>query len=486
MVELYFVQKKSLRIERIPLWVALLPVLLLIVLLSVNVLFISGDDALSGSNQLILITCTFVTFALSYLYGVSWPMIMDKIAVNIQQSSAAILILLLIGSLAAIWTYSGIVPTMIYFGLKLLNPGFFLPLTVLVSSVVSIATGSSWSTTATVGIAMMGIGNSLGINPAISAGAILTGAYFGDKMSPLSDTTNLAPAVAGTDLATHIRYMTITTFPSYGISLLLFIGISMFQSTNAVEISVSQEMARALESTFNLSGWTLLVPLLVIILIAFRFPSIPAIFVGILGGILISLFFQTKHVMSDLTLVEKAKTLIQVLTSKNELKTGVPALDELLTTGGMAGMLNTVWLILSAMCFGGAMEASGFLGRITDAIMSLARSEFSLFTATVGTTLFVNVSASDQYLSLVIPGKMYSKAFREKGLAPENLSRTLEDSGTVTSVLIPWNTCGAYHSGILGISTLHYLPYTFFSLISPLMTLLIAGIQYKIRRISKV
>ncbi|GCD76894.1 sodium:proton antiporter [Thermaurantimonas aggregans] len=456
---------------------------MLIVLLSINVLYVSGDDALSGSNQLILITCTFVTFVLSHFYGVSWPMIMDKIAMNIQQSSAAVFILLLIGSLAAIWTFSGIVPTMIYFGLNLLNPDFFLPLTVLVSSVVSVATGSSWSTTATVGIAMMGIGNSLGINPAITAGAILTGAYFGDKMSPLSDTTNLAPAVAGTDLATHIRYMAITTFPSYGISMLIFIGISLFQNRNAVDMSVSQEMIHTLEATFKISGWTLLVPALVILLIAMRFPSLPAIFVGILGGIIVTLIFQKNHVMHDLNAVDCAKTLIHVLTSKNEIHTGVPALDELLTTGGMSGMLNTVWLIISAMCFGGAMEASGFLGRITDAIMSLARSEFSLFTATVSTTLFVNISASDQYLSLVIPGKMYNKAFKDKGLAPENLSRTLEDSGTVTSVLIPWNTCGAYHSGILGVSTLDYLPFTFFSLISPLMTLLVAGFKYKIRRI---
>ncbi|MFN4298758.1 MAG: Na+/H+ antiporter NhaC [Thermaurantimonas sp.] len=470
--------------HRIPLWIALLPVLLLIVLLSINVLFVSGDDALSGSNQLILITCTFVTFALSYFYGTSWPMIMDKIAVNIQQSSAAIFILLLIGSLAAIWTFSGIVPTMIYFGLKLLNPDYFLPLTVLVSSVISVATGSSWSTTATVGIAMMGIGNSLGINPAITAGAILTGAYFGDKMSPLSDTTNLAPAVAGTDLATHIRYMTITTFPSYSISMLIFIGISLFQNRNVVDMSVSQEMIHTLETTFNVSGWTLLVPALVILLIALRLPSLPAIFIGILGGIVITLIFQNDHVMRNLTAMERAKTLIHVLTSKNEIYTGVPALDDLLTTGGMAGMLKTVWLIISAMCFGGAMEASGFLGRITDAIMSMARSEFSLFTATVSTTLFVNISASDQYLSLVIPGKMYNKAFKDKGLAPENLSRTLEDSGTVTSVLIPWNTCGAYHSGILGVSTLHYLPFTFFSLISPVMTLIVAGFKYKIRKIN--
>lgn len=473
------------RKREIPLWIALVPVVLLIVLLAFNVLYISGDDALSGSNQIILITCTFVTFGMSYRYGVSWPDIMDKIALNIQQSSAAIFILLLIGSLAAVWTFSGIVPTMIYYGLKMLNPSYFLPLTVIVSSLVSLATGSSWSTTATVGIAMMGIGNSLGLNPAITAGAILTGAYFGDKMSPLSDTTNLAPAVAGTDLATHIRYMTITTFPTYGISILIFSALSFFQSTDSVGEAVSQSMIHALDNTFNISGWSLLVPGIVIVLIAKRFASIPAIFVGIVGGVVVSLLFQKDYLLRDMSMVEQAKVLVQVLTVKHEIQTGMASLDELFSTGGMAGMLNTVWLILSAMCFGGAMEASGFLGKITNAIMSLARTEFSLFSATVGTTLFVNISASDQYLSLVIPGKMYSKAFKDKGLAPENLSRTLEDSGTVTSVLVPWNTCGAYHSGILGVATMSYLPFTFFSLISPFMTLLVAGLGYKIRRIGQ-
>lgn len=468
--------------KNIPFLVAILPVVVLILLLSINVLFISGDNALSGSNQLILILCTFLTSALSYRYEVTWVMIMDKISMNIQKSSAAIFILLLIGSLAAIWTFSGIVPTMIFYGLKILSPGFFLPLTVVVSSLVSLSTGSSWSTTATVGIAMMGIGNSLGINPAITAGAILTGAYFGDKMSPLSDTTNLASAVAGTDLTTHIRYMTITTFPSYGLSILIFSGIALFQTTQTTTNGASQAMMNTLSDTFNISGWTLMVPGIVILLIARRFPSIPAIFAGILGGVIVSLLFQNNHQLKDLTLIEQTQVLVRVLTVDNTISTGMPALDDLLATGGMAGMLNTVWLIISALCFGGAMEASGFLARITHGIMSFARSDFSLFSVTVGTTFFVNLSASDQYLSLVIPGKMYSKAYKDRGLAPENLSRTLEDSGTVTSVLVPWNTCGAYHSSILGVATLSYLPFAFFSLISPFMTLLVAAAGFRIRR----
>lgn len=471
------------KIDRIPLITALIPVAVLIILLSVNVLLVSGDDALSGSNQLILIFCAFLTFGLAHRYGVTWFEIMDTISVNIQQSSPAIFILLLIGSLAAIWTFSGIVPTMIFYGLKILSPGFFLPLVVVVSSIVSLSTGSSWSTTATVGIAMMGIGNSLGINPATTAGAILTGAYFGDKMSPLSDTTNLAPAVAGTDLATHIRYMTITTFPSYGLSIAAFSVISFFQINDVSQNELSKTMMISLQDSFHISAWTLLIPALVILMIAKKIPSIPSIFIGILGGVLVSLLFQGEHQLKELNAIEQSKLLVKVLTVKHEIITGMPELDDLLTTGGMSGMLNTVWLILSAMCFGGAMEASGFLNRITNAIMSFAKSEFSLFCATVGTTMFVNISASDQYLSLVIPGKMYSKAFKEKGLAPENLSRTLEDSGTVTSVLVPWNTCGAYHSGVLGVATFSYMPFAFFSLISPLMTLLIAALGYKIRRI---
>ncbi|MGK0638330.1 Na+/H+ antiporter NhaC [Schleiferia thermophila] len=469
--------------RKIPLFVALLPVAILIILLAFNVLYISGSDALSGSNQLILIFCAFLTFALSYRYGTTWRMIQDSIADNIKQSSPAILILLLIGSLAAVWTFSGIVPTMIYYGLKILNPLFFLPLTVLVSSIVSLATGSSWSTSATVGIAMMGIGNSLGISPAISAGAILTGAYFGDKLSPLSDTTNLAAAVAGTDLARHIRYMSITTIPTYTISLLIFTGISLTKSTFSVESAATGQLVEVLQQNFYITPYSLLVPALVIFLIAFRFPSIPAIFVGLLGGIISALLFQTDFALSGLDYRQKISLLMQVITTSHETHTGLDALDELLSTGGMAGMLNTVWLIISAMCFGGAMEASGFLRRITDAIMSLAKSEFSLFAATTGTTLFVNITASDQYLSLVIPGKMYAPSYTQKGLAPENLSRTLEDSGTVTSVLIPWNTCGAYHSGILGVATFSYLPFVFFSLLSPFTTLLVAALQIKIKRL---
>jgi NhaC family Na+:H+ antiporter len=330
---------------------------------------------------------------------------------------------------------------------------------------------------------MMGIGNSLGISPAISAGAILTGAYFGDKLSPLSDTTNLAAAVAGTDLARHIRYMSITTIPTYTISLLIFTGISLTKSTFSVESAATGQLVEVLQQNFYITPYSLLVPALVIFLIAFRFPSIPAIFVGLLGGIISALLFQTDFALSGLDYRQKISLLMQVITTSHETHTGLDALDELLSTGGMAGMLNTVWLIISAMCFGGAMEASGFLRRITDAIMSLAKSEFSLFAATTGTTLFVNITASDQYLSLVIPGKMYAPSYTQKGLAPENLSRTLEDSGTVTSVLIPWNTCGAYHSGILGVATFSYLPFVFFSLLSPFTTLLVAALQIKIKRL---
>ena len=346
--------------------------------------------------------------------------------------------------------------------------------------------GSSWSTIATIGVALLGIGQAIGMSEAMVAGAIISGAYFGDKMSPLSDTTNLAPAMAGTDLVTHIRYMTYTTIPSIVITLIifLFLGFNLETQSSPDDIQI---ILTALQSKFVITPWLFLVPASVILLIVKKVPAIPALFVGtILGGvaaIIVQPTIITELGNSSNYFQASFVTLIDAMSREVSINTDNEMINGLLNTGGMFGMLNTVWLIICAMCFGGIMEASGFLSKISNSLMSLATNTASLVATTSGTCIFFNLTASDQYLAIVVPGKMFKDAYKEKGLAPENLSRTLEDAGTVTSVLIPWNTCGATQASILGVSTLTYLPFCFFNIISPFMTILYAVVGYKIRKL---
>ncbi|WP_339700907.1 Na+/H+ antiporter NhaC [uncultured Roseivirga sp.] len=466
---------------------AFIPIIFLVVALFINVR-IFGDSALDGSNQIILILSAGVATLVALRLGYKWDTIQNGIVKSISSAMASIIILLLIGCLAGTWLLSGIVPAMIYYGLQILNPTIFLFAACIICSIVSMATGSSWTTAATVGIALIGIGQALGINEGMVAGAILSGAYFGDKMSPLSDTTNLAPAMAGTDLFTHIRYMTLTTVPSIVIALILFLILG-FTSSGSGEITETGEILTAISSKFNINGWLFLVPLAVIGMILKKMPAIPAILIGALLGAVFALIFQPDVIVSvagweganwEVTFVGVMKSLYGDI----RVVTGHAMVDELLTSGGMAGMLKTVWLIISAMIFGGVMEGTGLLKRIAAAVISKVNSTGSLVAATAGTTIFFNGTASDQYLAIVVPGRMYADIYKRKGLAPENLSRTLEDSGTVTSVLIPWNTCGAYHSGVLGVATGAYLPYAFFNLISPLMTVAFAYLNIKIKRIT--
>ena len=463
---------------------AFIPIIFLIVALFINVR-IYGDSALDGSNQIILILSGGVAALVALQIGFKWAEIQKGIVKTISSAMASIIILLLIGSLAGTWLLSGIVPAMIYYGLQILNPTIFLVAACIVCSIVSIATGSSWTTAATVGIALIGIGRALGIHDGMIAGAVLSGAYFGDKMSPLSDTTNLAPAMAGTDLFTHIRYMAYTTIPSISIALILFLILGFFQGGGG-DVGETEAILTAIKSKFHISGWLFIVPAVVVFLIVKKMPAIPAILIGALLGGVFALIFQPDVVKSvagwegtaaEVTFVGIMKSMygdIAIITN-NEV------VDELLTSGGMYGMLNTVWLIISAMIFGGVMESAGLLKRIAEAVMSKVTSTGSLVASTAGTTIFFNATASDQYLAIVVPGRMYADVYKDKGLAPENLSRTLEDSGTVTSVLVPWNTCGAYHSGVLGVATGAYLPYAFFNYISPLMTIAFAYLKIKIR-----
>lgn len=469
--------------KELNIWEALLPVLVLIGMLAYNV-FVYGDDALSGSNQFILLLGAAVAAIMGFYNKVSYSAMLEEVAKNVKSTTGAILILLFVGALAGTWLISGIIPSMIYYGLQILNPTIFLAACVVIAAIISIATGSSWTTAATVGIALIGIGDALGISLGMTAGAVISGAYFGDKMSPLSDTTNLAPAMAGTDLFTHIRYMAYTTVPTIIVTLIIFIIIGLNLDTRGNPDT--KAILSAIDEAFYISPWLFLVPAAVIFMIIRKTKPLIALFIGTLLGGIFAVIFQPELVVkisggTQLNFQSAYQGVINAITVDTAIETTNATLNELFSSGGMKGMLDTIWLIICAMVFGGVMEAIGALARITTALLKLFHSVFGLFASTVASCLALNITASDQYLAIVIPGKMFSKAYRDKKLAPENLSRTLEDSGTVTSVLVPWNTCGAYQSGVLGVPTLSYLPYAFFNFLSPFTTLFYAALNIKIR-----
>ncbi|MGE0561139.1 MAG: Na+/H+ antiporter NhaC [Flavobacteriales bacterium] len=466
---------------------SIIPIIILIGLLAVNVLQVYGDGALDGANQLALLLAATVAGIIGIYNGFDFERIIEGVTKSIHSALPAIIILLLIGALAGTWLLSGVVPAMIYYGLDILNPKIFLFATCVICSIVSIATGSSWSTVATVGIALLGIGKALGIGEPIIAGAIISGAYFGDKMSPLSDTTNLAPAMAGTDLITHIKYMTHTTVPSIIITLIIFLIIGFFYNAGE-QVSQVDSLQMAISSKFNITPLLFIVPLVVIGLILFKIPAIPSLFFGSLLGGVFAIIFQGE-LISELFVESNVfkssyKAVVNAMTTDVSIITENELVNELLSSGGMKGMLNTIWLILCAMIFGGVMEITGMLKRITRSIIGLAKTDGSLIATTTASCVVFNVTASDQYLAIVVPGKMFAEEYKERGLHPKVLSRTLEDSGTVTSALIPWNTCGAYHSGVLGIATGDYFIYCFFNLISPLMTIVFGFLNIKIARLN--
>ncbi len=464
----------------------IIPIAFLILFLTLNVIYF-GDETLSGANQIALLLASTIGSVIAVGLGYKWRYIRQIIVKTIGSAMPSILILMLIGALAGTWMISGVVPTLIYYGLKILHPKIFLFATVVITSLVSLATGSSWSTVATMGVALLGIGNALGFNHAIIAGAIVSGAYFGDKMSPLSDTTNLAPAMAGTDLFTHVKYMTITTIPSLTITLIIFLVIGFrFEPQGIVDVQATMDI---LTSTFNITPWLLLVPIFLIVVIVRKTPPLPSIMFGVLLGGVFALIFQP-HIIEQVSGITGNYAeagyiaVIKSMFGKVTINSGDAQMNELLTTRGMAGMMNTIWLIITAMIFGGVMESAGLLVKITEVIIKFAKSTASLIASVVLSCLFFNVTASDQYISIVVPGRMFARTFRKRGYKPELLSRTLEDSGTVTSVLIPWNTCGATQAAVLGVPTFSYAPYAFFNIISPFMSVFIATIGFKIRRYS--
>lgn len=527
---------------------ALIPVIILMSMLAYNIFFVEDQEWFGTyTNQIILLLGGLVAAVVGFFNRVPLKMMGAEIWENLKSVFVPILILFLVGALAGTWLISGVIPAMVYYGLQVLSPSIFLPASVIICAIISIATGSSWTTSATVGIALVGIGSALGIPPGMIAGAVISGAYFGDKMSPLSDTTNLAPVMAGTDLFTHIKYMTITTVPTILVTLVVFSIIS-----TSIETSGNADLSQILETidtTFTITPWLFTVPVVVIALILLKTKPLIALGSGVVLAAVFAFIFQgavieqitdsktetiITAVLTDTNIpiddakyletltendlkainsnkdlaplfdadsdIEKSFTnrqLAQVFENQNydatTLTTKTDSLSRLLTidklkklfnAGGMEGMLWTIFLIICAMIFGGIMDGIGALSRITKALLSIATSVFGLFTSTVISCLGLNAIASDQYLAIVIPGKMFKKAYEDKGLAPENLSRTLEDSGTVTSVLIPWNTCGAYQSGVLGVGVTEYFFYAIFNWLSPFMTLLFAALSLKIRMIS--
>ncbi len=510
-------------VAAIPLWLALLPVLVLIALLVLNVGYFAdggkypgfGSDATYGANQIALLVAAAVAAVCGLFRGTPVSASIAASTTNIASSLTAILILLMIGGLLGTWMISGIVPAMVYYGMQILSPAAFLVLALLICSVVSVATGSSWTTVGTLGVPLLIIGRSMGFDDAIVAGAVISGAYFGDKISPLSDTTNLAPAMAGTDLYTHVRYMFWTTIPTMTITIILF-AIMNWRTEYRDPTAGGAEMLALIDREFNLSPWLFVVPVLVIGMVACRIDPVVSLFVAMLLGAAVAVAFQPSVIerlavtgigesmpglvdgaapaaipspavepRDDEAYGWKAYRAATIAMAKpTSIATGNDQADALLNGKGMEGMLNTIWLVFCSMCFGGAMEATGFLQRITQPLVAMARSTGSLIAATATSCVVVNLTASDQYLAIVVPGRMFRKAFADRGLAPQNLSRTLEDAGTVTSPLIPWNTCGATQASVLGVAAFTYAPFAFFNWISPLMTILIAYLGIGIARIA--
>lgn len=461
-------------------FVSLLPILFLIGILFATI-HTFGSDALSGGSQVSLLTttaiCIFIGMA---FYHIPWEDYEQAITNNIAGVSTAIIVLLIIGALSGTWMISGVVPTLIYYGIQIIHPDFFLASTCIICALVSVMTGSSWTTIATIGIALLGIGKAQGFEEGWIAGAIISGAYFGDKISPLSDTTILASSVTDTPLFSHIRYMMITTVPSLLIALAIFTVMGLVCDTSGTEQIA--EFTTALSAKFNITPWLLVVPIVTGILIARRVPAIITLFLSTLLAGIFALVFQP-GLLLEISGEEKIfKGIMTTFYAHTNLQTGNDMLTELVATRGMAGMMDTIWLILCAMCFGGAMTAGGMLGSITSFFVRFMKSTTSMVASTVGSGLFLNLATADQYISIILTGKMFSDTYRENGYESRLLSRTTEDAVTVTSPLIPWNTCGMTQATILSVPTLTYLPYCFFNLISPLMSIFIAAIGYKIVR----
>ena len=477
-----------------PSWgVSLIP---FVALVAVLVLVIKGfgADALSGGSQVALMFAAGVTVAIGMVfYRIPWKDFENAMVDNISSVATSVIILLLIGAVAGSWMISGVVPTLIYYGMKVITPAIFLFATCVISAVIAVMTGSSWTTIATIGVALVGIGTAQGFDPGWTAGAIISGAYFGDKVSPLSDTTVLASSSSGTPLFTHIRFMMITTVPSFLISVVIFLVASLLHETP--DLAMTADFAQDLKDTFNISPWLLLAPVLTGLLIARKVPAIITLFAASVIAGVFALIFQP-HILAEvaaggevaevgLSFMEGFKGLLQSYYGATAINTGNAALNDLVATRGITGMLNTVFLVIAAGTFGGAMIGSGMLQSLTEALVRFVKRRVTMVTATVGTGIFSNMITGDQYLSILLTSSLYKKLYHDRGYESKLLSRSVEDSATVTSVLIPWNSCGMTQATVLKVSTMTYLPYCFFNLISPLMSIIVAAIGFKIVRKQK-
>ncbi|MBX3173217.1 MAG: Na+/H+ antiporter NhaC [Gemmatimonadaceae bacterium] len=468
---------------------ALIPVVVLVALLATSV-FLYGDGSSTGPNQIALLLAAMVAAVLGARNGYQWREMQDGIVHGISLAMGALLILLVVGALIGTWILAGTVPSMIYYGLGILSPRWFYAAAAIICAVVALATGSSWTTAGTIGVALIGVATAQGLNLGLAAGAIISGAYFGDKMSPLSDTTNLAPAMAGSDLFTHIRHMVWTTAPSIVLAVLIFAGLGLMggPAADAPEIATIRAQIAA---QFNVGLLPLLPLVLVIGLVLRKVPALPALMIGALTGGAFAVLFQQTAVLrfaaaAELpTAVALLKGAWTAMFDGYVSQSGNAALDELLTRGGMSSMLNTMWLIITAMSFGAVMETTQMLQRIAATILGAVRGTGSLILATLGTSIGMNVLASDQYIAIVLPGRMFRAEFRRRGLRAENLSRSLEDAGTLTSPLVPWNTCGAFMATTLGVATMAYAPYAFFNLLNPLVAAIYGFTGFSIRQMSE-
>ena len=463
-----------------PLWIAAIPLTVLITTLAL-VIKCFGADAIMGGSQIALLFASSVAATLAItLCGCKWSTLEDAIVENIRTSASAIIILLLIGAISGTWMLSGVVPTLICYGLEVIHPKCFLGIACIICALVSLVTGSSWTTIATIGVALMGIGQAMGFSEGWIAGAIISGAYFGDKISALSDTTVLASAAAKVPLFDHIKYMMITTIPSFVIATAIFFIVSVIHTPeSAAQI---EHISQTLHSTFNISAWLLIVPIVTGLLIIKKLPALITLFAATVVAAIAMLIFQPDIVtsVSGEGVLSGFKGVMIACSSSTSIETGDAMLDELVATRGMGGMLSTIWLILCAMCFGGVMAGSGMLAALTRMFMKFAKRTFSIVTSTIATGLFCNLATADQYISIIITGNTFGDLYRRRGLEARLLSRSVEDSATVTSVLIPWNSCGMTQSTVLGVATVTYLPYCLFNLLSPILSILMAAIGYKI------
>ena len=467
---------------------SLIPLAVLVMFLVLTIKLF-GADAIAGGSQLSLLTASAVCTAMAILiYGRKWVDLEQSILQNMRSATPALIILLLIGAIAGTWMASGIIPTLIYYGLKILHPSIFLPASCIICAIISLLTGSSWTTIATIGVALMGIGRALGFDDGWIAGAIISGAYFGDKISVMSDTTVLASSTTEVPLFTHIKYMLITTIPSLIISITVF----TIAGINASSITATDMMAieEGIQSTFNISPWLLLVPVLTGVLIAKRLPAIVTLFASAFMAAIVLVIAQPHLVLQiantdSASFLSSFKAIVIASTTSNTVETGNELLNNLVTTKGMGGMMGTIWLIICAMCFGGVMYGSGMLSSITQIFLRVTRRTVSVVSSTVGSGLFFNLVTGDQYISIILTGNLFRKLYDERNLEHRLLSRSIEDSATITSVLIPWNSCGMTQSTVLGVATLTYMPYCIFNIVSPFMSILMAMIGYKIYKRSE-